>query len=344
MRVQVVQPVEWEAGEMVAAEDINEIFLYAQDAIEDVAEKRYQQAPLVFQMVQSVSSPYALATDAEVRTARFIPMNNLVVDRAFLVAHIQTAAEVTLRLVDNAGAVPFGATDPLLSTGSVAIPSSITRTTDISVDRFQLTAGVEYRLILSSSAAFTAERCDVILHVTSDRFAPSNPPQEPAFRPQLISEVGPSNAALAITDNQSALTTELAKLASLLSAPVPETYSWHNVVAATPIDQRRCPLPRSAPTRAEGVLRRVQVFATMATVGGGTVSAIVRNESGTQVAIATANVAGVLRATGTASVAVSMSGVTALSEDPTRDYTIEVVNSSAVNCLKAQVVLWIDRA
>jgi hypothetical protein len=103
-------------------------------------------------------------------------------------------------------------------------------------------------------------------------------------------------------------------------------------------------LPRSANTRGVGLLRRVQIFATMVSTSGGTVSAIIRDEAGTQVAIATANVAGVLRATGTASTFVDLGTPTALSEDPTRDYTVEVENSAAIICLKAQVVLWFDRA
>lgn len=337
MKVLIQQPVDFVDGDILAPEDMNRVFLYAKDALDDVASKRFFKCPLPIQMVEAVDTPYTQATNVEERTQRFVSPWTCVVERAFLTCNVTSDAEVQITIVDTGGVTPSGATVPLLSTGGDQGDVE-----DSNGDRFLLAAGTEYKIILSAvSGNFSLPRCDVVLHLALDRWNSAGAPALPDYAPDLVTDVNTPNA-VKVALNISDFATEAALLAGSLGVPVPFLITKHGLLSGTSAALRKFALPRFASARAKAKIKRIYVFAYC--TAPTTVKAILRDEAGVQIgASVDAVVVATQKTTDSGALAVAFDGGTP--EDTAKDYTIELQNTSgAVNCIKAAVLVWIARA
>ena len=334
----------WLDGHTVHPEGLNLIMQYSRDCVADAAEKRLTKGMLCFQFVTDVGTAYTQADPLETRTVRFTCPVTCIVERALLNANLTSSAEVTWSITTAAGGVtPTGATAPLLSTAA-AVASAATDFTDFNVDRFVLTAGTEYKIIVSSSGTFTLERCDLTLHIATDRWTPAGVAAIPEFTPVLVTDLDVRDAA-ALNTNTAALTTQANLFAANKNAPAPIGFVRHAFLSGTSVNLLRWSLPRVDGGRAQGVVRRIYLYVSMATTGGTTVTATLQNTAGAALTTVTANVAGFTQVSADSGViAQSLVGPTGAPANTADDYRIVLANAAAaVSCLKAQVIVWISR-
>lgn len=354
MKVQLVQPVRFTTGEHLAPEDLNAIFLYAKDALDDVAGRRFAKSLLPLALVEDSGTPYTQTMNVEELTYRFIAPVTCIVERAFLHANMTCTGEVQVSITDTGGTPPAGATVPWLSTkdaidtttgqlvdANTGIIASATNDVQmLNVDRVLLVKDTEYKIIVSGTANFTFNRGDLILHLLTDRWQPAGALALPSFQPTLFSDATARDATI-VNANTTALTTAKNLLAANLRAPVPMVFVKHNFLNGTSQNIRKWRIPTIASARGQKKLIRVDVFAF--TAGACTISAIVRNAAGAlQV-----NAAAVVAATQKSQIGVAqnldMTGGDA--SDPTKDWSLELLNSAgAVNCIKAVAIAWFSRA
>lgn len=344
MKVITTPPVVWETGEIFTPEDQNRVYLYAKDAISDVAEKRFTRSPLVLPFVTDVGSAYTEALTAENRSYLFICPTTCIIERAFLHANMTSNAEVQVNITKlSGGATPDGATTPWLSSGG-AIASAAEDTEDNNQDRILLEANTPYVIAVTSSGTFTLERFDVVLHLLTDRWLPSGTLAIPLFSPVLVTDESPRNASF-VTSNNSALATEAAKFAANKLAPAPFVCIKHGVLSTTDADLLRFTLPRFSDARAQAVVRRLYVAAAMTDTTGGTVSATLKDAGGATLASVSQNMAGITRTSkdsGAISHALAGSGKSPATTGD--DYRIELANTSATNnALWLLAFAWISR-
>lgn len=106
------QAVRFTTGDALSPSDLNDVFLYAKDAVSDVAEKRFALAAIVFQHNPGLTSGATVAF----RTVRFVCPIACSIVRAFLDANLTAASEVTFSIQRaDTSAIPDGATTPFLS-------------------------------------------------------------------------------------------------------------------------------------------------------------------------------------------------------------------------------------
>jgi hypothetical protein len=361
MKVITNNPIVFEAGDTLAPEDLNKCFLYAKDALEDVSQRRWAKGMIVYPFVEDVGTAYTQAMNVEERTYRFTSPVNCVIERGYFhgdfTATPVAGDTVGLRvdLTTAGGAVPAGATAPYLQTGATAVASATTDTSDANLEHVALTAGTEYKFIVSIAAGgvFTLNRFDLILHVAVDRWSTGGTLVVPFFDPTLFVDGFAGGNAVNVNANITSLNTQAALLANAKTAPMPILIALRHGTAATPfvsglsINLRKFTIPRVASARCRMVLKRCYLYAY--TAGAVTISATLKDNTGA--AVASFGVAGTLScvvpAGGQASVdsgALNIALDGGVSATTASDYTIELANSSAgTNCIKAYAVAWVAR-
>jgi hypothetical protein len=329
------QVVKFRTGEPLAPEELNRIFLYAQDAVADVAERRWALSSLTFPFVLTMTAGLTNASAARLRTIRFSCPLPCVVQRAYLNGNVTAAADLQVHLYQaGTTTLPAGATSPYLSTGIVASPTEDTQ--DINVDKVRLPAGL-YDLVISGTS-FTTERLDVTLDIAVDRWFATGSLDEPAFSPRLFTDEVPD--ALAVDDNVDLLAIEAAKFAT--SRPLVGHVLWaQDFVSGTDVDLRSFRLPQVAGARGVGDVVGYSLWVAMTDATGGTVTATLTPPVGSPVVIGGA-VGAVVEAffDGTVTPEAVDAGD---AEDSADDWAVAFANTSAANaCTRAVLVLWVE--
>ncbi len=323
-------PLTFIDGDILPPDDVNALYLYARDAVIDVASKRWAKSIFPIQCVQVVGTTIDEASGA-LLVHRFKCDKTCIVERVFLNANMTSSAEVTVAIIATGGSTPTGATVPLLSTGA-AVVSAATATTDVNTDKFVLTAGTEYSITIATAggATFDLHRCDITLHLAVDRWTLAGTTSVPDFDPTLLTDASMCDAAVIVANN-SALTTEAAKFAAALGAPMPMVFHVHNFVIAT--------------ARGLCIVKRIYVFADMNAAGGAadTVTASLLNAAAVSQATAVADVNGVAYAAGdSGALAIVLNGADAATT--ASDFSLVLANNDAANtCNRATVIIWVAR-
>ncbi len=323
------QVVKFRTGEPLAPEDLNRLFLYGQDAVADVGERRWLLSSLAFAFVQTMTSGLTNASAARLRTIRFSCPVTCIVQRAYLNGNVTAAADLQVHIYEaGTTTLPAGATSPYLSTGIVAGPTDDVE--DINVDKVLLEVGKDYDLIVSGSS-FTTERLDITLDIAVDRWQ-GDPP---SFSPRLFVDEVPD--ALEVLDNQMNLNTAAARFAS--ERPLVGHVIWcQDFVSGTDLDLRSFRLPQVAGARGRGDVVAYSLWVTMAAAGGVLDTVTVDLTFST----ITADVNGVDQkfVDGVPSTVAVDSGD---AEDSADDRIVVFNNSDAANaCTRAVLVLWVE--
>ncbi len=340
----LTNPLTFVDGDILPPSDVNALYLYARDAVSDVASKRWAKSVLPIQCVQVVGTTIDELSGA-LLVHRFKCPQTCIVERVFLNANMTSSAEVTVAIIATGGSTPTGATVPLLSTGG-AVVSAASTTTDVNTDRFVLTAGTEYSITIATAGAatFDLHRCDITLHLAVDRWTLAGTTSVPDFDPTLLTDASLRDAAVIVANN-SALTTEAAKFASALTAVMPMVFHVQSFVSGTDADLRTITIPRIATARGLCIVKRIYVFADMAAAGGAadTVTAALLNAAAVSQATAVADVNGVAYAAGdSGALTVALNGADAATTSA--DFSLVLTNNDAANtCNRATVVLWCAR-
>lgn len=336
-------PVTFLTNDALDPADLNTLYQYASDAVDDVSQKRFQDSLLVLQYVEDVSSAYSNSSSTEELTYRFTCPNTCMVKASFLHANLVSTAEVRVTITTAAGASVPGAAVPLLTT-SGAIPVVTVDTVNSSSDRFLLTAGVTYLFTVSSTGSFTLNRFDVILQLAVDRFTPTGTPIAPAFNPTLFTATNAPDATV-VAANNTALSTASAVFAANVVAPTPLLFVRHNVVTSSTISPRTYSIPRYFNGRAQARITRIYLYAAMDATTGSTVSATLKDNGGSTLATVSANMSGISQITadsGALNIPI-VSATSTVSTTVTLDYSLVLANASATNCRKLYALVWISR-
>lgn len=344
MKVPVAQPIQFTTADVLDPGDLNALYTFAQDAVDDVGSKRFQHAALIFPFVESVAVPYTNALATEELTYRFTCPSTCVIESAFFHGNLTSAAELKVSITTAAGATPSGATVPYL-TSAAAVASAAVDTQDVNPDRVLLVAGTEYKIVVSSSGAFTLNRFDVILHCLIDRFTPAGTSIAPAFAPTLFTDNSAADATV-VAANNTALSTQAAVFASNKAAATPTLFVRHNILSGTSVNLRAFAIPRLDSARAQAKLIRIYLYALMDTTGGSTVTATLADQTGATITTVSANVAGVTFASADSGALSTtlVSATTSITTNTANDYTLTFANASGVvNCRKVYALVWISR-
>jgi hypothetical protein len=357
MIVQTEQRVKWEAGEIVAPEDLNAIWLYAGDALDDVASRRFAKGVLPIQCVEGVGTAYTQAMNVEELTFRFISPVTCIIERGFFSANMTCTGDVTVGITDTLGNTPSGCTAPWLSTkGAVntttgAIVDATTgiitsASSDVQAfngDKFVLVAGTEYKIIIAGSANFTLNRFDLALHIATDRWMTAGTVALPSFDPTLFNDLDAADPSL-VNANNSALTTAANLLSSSKRAPLPMAFTVHGFVTGTSVNRRKFRIPRFDSSRARAKVIAIYLFAY--TAGACTITATLRTAGGATLQTVNAAVVATQMSASLTGISEDLAaGSSGISATSASDYTLEISNSSgAVNCIKATCLVWISRA
>lgn len=345
MKILPAQPIQFTTGDILDPGDLVSLYEYSTDAVADVASKRWQDSFLVLPCVEDCSTSYTNSSSAEELTYRFTCPQTCIVRGCYFNASMTSAAEVQVNLVASvAGTPPAGATVPLMTTGG-AVSSATVDTADTNLDRILLTAGAEYKFIISSTGVFNLQRCDIVLHIQTDRWNNSGTPTIPNFVPSLYSDASFADGYTVVANN-AALTTEIARFGSNLAAPVPFLIVKHNFLSGTSANTRTFQIPRFNNTRAQSRIVRIYQWAVMDGTASSTVTGLLRDSSAATLVTMTCNVSGVTFASADSGlINFSLTSSTAgISATTSLDYSYIFSNSSAsVNCRKAYALVWISR-
>lgn len=357
----VTSPFTWATGQPLPPEELNLLYEYARDAVDDVGRKRWAKAPLLFPFRSGLGTPYTEAS-GELLTYRFTCPFTCVVERCYLDGNFTCAAELKVSITKASDAsTPTGASAPLLSTlgattgndtggyaesatGIIATATDDTR--DVNQDRFVLAAGVEYKLTVSSSAAFSLQRFDVILHLAVDRWTLGATTTMPRFAPTLFTDASARDATV-VAANNTALATEAARFANARTACFPMLFVKHGFLSGTDADLLKRTIPLFDPARASCRILRSYVYAVMASAGGtGAVTATIQNAAGAAQVTASATITGVAYASGdSGAVNKSLEGAAGDTVDTTKDWRLDFANAdAAVSCSRAHALVWVARA
>lgn len=333
-------PCTFVTGDIAAPGDINTTALYGQSALIDVSRRRYQRCQVVLTFVADVSTPYTQASSTLLRAYYFRPIVRCIIERAFLSSNMTSTAEVTWTIENAGGGATAGAVVPWLSSGG-AVASASVDTIDSAQDRITLEAGQTYLIRVQGGGTWSLERADLCLHLLVDRWFPAATSLLPSYSPALLSDASTADA-VAVALLGSSLVTEAAKLAANKLAPVPMLFVRHGLLSSTDADIRTFHIPRVASARSQGRLVGWSIHAVMASTGGSTVSAALRDETAAVIDSITANVAGTLYAENHAVLNSALTGGAA--ETAAGDWTLTLSQSSgAVDAVKVYVWLWISR-
>lgn len=335
MKVLTEQPVKFATGGTLAPEDLNRVMLYAQDAVADVAQRRWAKATLTLPFTRTVGDPYTQALAAEELTWRFACPFECVLERAYLSGNLTCTGQLQFSLTTAAGATPTGATTPYLATDG-SVTDATVDTADFNVDRVVLSAGVEYKLTVSGTT-FSLARADVTLFLAVDRWKSSGSLDVPVFTPTLHLASGSPNATTV-----NANTTALALQANKFQSARGMTPVFFAVTDLAGGATQTMSLPRWESTRARAVFTYTYAAAVMASSTTGTLSIAVKNSSGVSVGGQTLNVSA--STFGSQLINGSLQSLTGsgVSASTTSDYTVSITNNTAVNALKAYVIVWVE--
>jgi hypothetical protein len=332
-------PLLFVEGDDLDPQDLNAVFAYADDAYMDATSRRYQRASAVLVFASNVASPYTEASSAALRTFKFRPPVDLVVERAFLRGTITSSAAVTIELEDSVAGHPVGASTPYLTTGAAVTAGAVS---DNNQGRVFLEAGETYSVRVEGAGTFSCTRLEVELHFLVDRWGAVGPTVP------IIDVFNDASApdAIVVTDNVDELDDRTDSLAANVAAAVPVFYVLHGFTSATDADLLTFALPRFDEDRAQCKIVAASLCVLMSGTGGGTVTATIKNTSGVAQQTLSCNVAGVTEQEDhdvglSISLTTSTAGASAL---PAQDFSLEFANSSAgTTCLKATAILWVSR-
>lgn len=340
MKVLTEQPVRFATGGTLAPEDLNRVMLYAQDAVADVAQRRWTKSTLTLPFARTVGDPLTQAVTTDELSWRFICPVECVLERAYLHGNLTCTGQLQFALTTSAGATPNGATIPYLSTdGSVA--DVTVDTEDLNVDRVVLSAGVEYKLTVSGTA-FSLARGDVTLHLAVDRWVSGGTLDVPVFAPTLHQAAGSPNAAT-VNANTAALTTQTNKFSARRGlTPFLLTTTDLGIGASMVFD---VPLWESG--RARATLARMYVGAAFSALATGSVTAVLKSAAGVTRATATGSLgAGALLITPSSgdsgALSLSLTGAAGVTATPASDNTITLTNSSTQIAKRIYALVWLD--
>jgi hypothetical protein len=337
VKVLTEQPVRFLPGEVLAPEDLNRVYRYAQDAVADVAQRRWAKSLLTFPFRRDVATPYTQSLSTEERTYRFTCPVECVVEGASLSANLTASGPARWNITTAAGATPTGCTVPYLSTDD-SVASSSVDISDVNVDKFVLAANTEYKLTLSGTT-FSAERADVALRLAIDRWKTGGTLDVPSFSPTLHAANGSPNA-VTVNANTASLTTQAAKFAARASMTPALFVAPSNLSSATAATLRTWNVPLWEATRARARAVRLYVYA----LGGASASSVtaqLQDASSTVLASATTSVSANSAASASSgAISVPLTG-TGVTETPASDYKV-VLSGGAASLTKAYALLWIE--
>lgn len=332
-----ISPVVFADAQIVAPEDVNRVFNYAADALDDVSEKRFAICPVLFPFVDDVATGLTNASPLNLRTYRFTCPVNCTILRAFIDGNVTAGAQIDVNLTAvGTGLPPPGATTPFLAlpAGSVIGGSDVN---DINVQKVQLSAGVEYALIISGTS-FTTARADVILHVAVDRWFLVGNVAEPAFNPiRFVDEL--ADGEVLNDENISAL----ANAASQFTARGMACFLVfaRNFHSATPAAQLTFTVPSYIAARTNARLVRAYLT-TSSSAGIANVTATVRDAAAVVVLTLTRSTTTTIgtTASGTLAIPLNVGDPSAAAQDFSVTFTTAFVSPQV--CQRACLLLWCE--
>ena len=312
--------------------DINDVFLYAKDAIADVGEKRYAIAAISFPFVQDMSTGLTNASSVQARRHRFICPVDCTIVRAFLEGSVTAAAVMQVNIATAGGVTPDGATTPYLNVAAGATTAADVE--DINIQSVTLDAGQTYNLTLSG-ASFTTERCNVVLHVLVDRWRSTGTLDVPAFDYTDLTDTDGTGDAAAVNASSAALAVESAKFTRRAMSPGLWLRTAFTSASGTLVDV----VPVPAPTRNAGGIVRAYLSSSTAALGQ-VVTAVLKDNSGATVATMSNNhAANLIMTVSSGALSIPWGGDVT---DFAKDYTIEFSASTGVVVERAAVILWME--
>lgn len=332
------QAVRFTAGDALSPTDLNDVFLYAKDALADVSEKRYALAAIVFPFVADVANGITNASILRVRTQRFTCPVACTVVRAFLNGSVTAASDMTIALKRAVtGVVPTGATTPFLNVAAGATTTA--DVDDTNTQSVSLDAGVSYDLVIEGSS-YSTERCDVILHVQVDRWRAGGPLAVPGFDFVDFTD-GLADALLvagsAGVGGAAGLTTEVAKLSARAMSAAMVTATGFNLFSVPADLLKVIPVPSSLRC-ASRIVRAYLTSSSQAGVGN-SVSAVLKNAAGTTVATLTnSHTVDDIMTVDSGALALTLNGGVELAA---QDFTVQF-SATAATINRASLILWFE--
>jgi hypothetical protein len=326
--------VNFNSNTALSPADINDVFLYAKDAVSDVGEKRYAIAAISFPFVQDMSTGLTNASTLQARRHRFICPVDCTVVRAFLEGSVTAAAAMTVDITTSGGSTPSGATVPYLNVDAGATTAADVE--DINIQAVTLDAGVTYNLTMSGTS-FTTERCNVVLHVLVDRWRATGALDVPTFvYTDLVDSDGTSDADK-VNAASAALAVESAKFTRRAMSPSLNVRT--GFTSATAAADLLCSIP--APSDSRCASRIVRAYLSSATAATGqVVTATIRDETGTTIATLSNNhAASTLMTADSGVLADDWDGSVATIGD---DYSVTFSASTGVVVERAALILWTE--
>ena len=312
--------------------DINDVFLYAKDAVADVGEKRYAIAAISFPFVQDMANGLTNASSLQSRRHRFICPVDCTVVRAFLEGSVTAAAVMQVDITTAALATPAGATIPYLNVAAGATTAADVE--DINIQSVTLDAGQTYNLTLSGTS-FTTERCNVVLHVLVDRWRSTGTLDVPSFDYTDLVDTDGTGDAAAVNASSAALAVESAKFSRRAMSPSYHVRTGFTSASGTLV----AVIP--APSSTRNASRIVRAYLTSATAATGqVVTAVLKDSGGTTIATMSNNHAAfTLMSVDSGALADAWDGAV---NNPADDYSITFSASTGVVVERAAVILWTE--
>ncbi len=330
------QAVRFTTGDALSPTDLNDVFLYAKDAVADVSEKRYALAAIVFPFVVDVGTGIVNTDTVGVRTRRFTCPVACTVVRAFLDGNLTAASAVTISLQRAVTAVvPSGATAPYLNVAAGATTAD--DVDDTNIQSVTLDAGVSYDLVIAG-ASFTTERFNVVLHVQVDRWRAFGTLDVPSFAFEDFTD-GLADATLVGASGAVGQLTAVVAGLSVAHGMSPAVATHTVFSSATLAANLLRVLPVPVATRcASRIVRAYLTSATRAT--GQTVTALLKNAAGSTVATLSNNHAADLLMTADSGVlSLTLNGGVDLL---TEDFTVQFSASTLTMVEHASLLLWFE--
>lgn len=342
MKVLTEQTVRFATGGTLAPEDLNRVMLYAQDAVADVAQRRWARSTMTLPFARTVGDPLTQAITTDEVSWRFICPVECVLERAYLSGNLTCTGQLQFALTTAASATPTGATTPYLSTDG-SITDATVDTEDFNVDRVVLSAGVEYKLTVSGTT-FSLARADVTLHLAVDRWATGGTLDVPAFSPTLHLASGSPNATT-VNANTAALTTQVNKFSARRGmTPFLLTTTDLGIGSSMVFD-----VPVWESGRARATVARMYVGAAFSAFATGTVTATLKSAAGITRATATNSIGGgsgafvaVPSLGDSGALSLSLTGSSGVTTTPASDNTITLTNNSTQVAKRIYVIVWVE--
>jgi hypothetical protein len=333
------QAVRFTTGDALSPTDLNDVFLYAKDALADVSEKRFATAAILFSFVRELGAGINNTMAIGVRTQRFTCPVACTVVRAFLDGNVTAASDMTITLQRAVTAVvPTGATTPYLNVAAGATTAA--DVSDTNTQSVSLEAGVSYDLIIGGPS-FTTERCNVVLHIQVDRWRAGGLLNVPDFAFADFTD-GLADAALVGPATGGAQFNLAAAAAGLAAgrgmSPTMVTFTRFDNTAV-PADLL-CVLPVPAAARCASRIVRAYLTSSASSLAGLIVTAVLKNAAGTTIATLTNNhTTDLIMTSDSGALAVTLNGGVELVAE---DFTVQFSASSATKADRASLLLWFE--